>query len=632
MKYKSLLSSFLLATALLSTSCKDDFADINTDPSTISGPQIAFLLTQAEIEFEPSDYAFWFYNGKYTSRFVQCFIPTGGLTDGFNLMGETGDQGEQAVKVLAYAREIDHYLGTMDKKDALRYAQMRAMLDPLLVYLGLFDTDLKGDMPFTEAALGKYTNPMLLTPKYDRVSDLYTLWLGSLDAAIDVFTKPVTLEGETITQMAPGAQDIIYQGNVAKWAKLSNSLKLKIATRLLHKDKAKALKIAEEVANSSAGVLTGNDDNFVFNKGNRVGDDGSQNYHTGNNLNWGAANKDVIDFLVKNKDPRVRFFVIKNKFNSKIVQAFFDENKDLPAYILANVNYDIVDGTKVFRSWKGDGEPWVRYYGLPTELGAASQAGTYGDYFEANRWKIGPSTGEKTFEPYSIFNEELVRGRVDYTIPTAPGDAVIEDKVDMPWYGMYMTSAEVNLYFAEFKLLGANLPETAQTYYNRAVENSVKEYDHIASLNKVPYYGTTYGYDPNEVVIDLAAGEIEALMAKPDYQLTGSTAEQLEKIYIQQYLHFTYLPTDQFVSVRRSGVPKVGSSLIAWKNLTPNTSIPRRLEIGLPAKTDLMYQNKTQSLLDQGLTGGTSLPPATLNSERLWQDQGAPNFGEGPNL
>ena len=36
---------------------------------------------------------------------------------------------------------------------------------------------------------------------------------------------------------------------------------------------------------------------------------------------------------------------------------------------------------------------------------------------------------------------------------------MIQDIEDNPWYGMYMTTAEVNLYLAEFKLLGANLPD-----------------------------------------------------------------------------------------------------------------------------------------------------------------------------
>ena len=631
MKYKSLLSSFLIATTLFSTSCKDEFADINTNPSVISEGNITYFLTQSQIEFNPSEYAFWYYNGKYTATFAQSFIQTGGLNSDFNIMGATGDQGTQVLDVLNYAREMDHMFSEMEESRALQYKQIRSMLNPMMVVLGLHDTDLLGDMAFTEAMMARYTNPMLLTPKYDRVADLYDLWLNDLDESIAAFTEPVTLNGEVIPQMAPGAQDLVYRGDVAKWARLANSLKLKIAVRLLHQDRARALRIAEEVANSSAGVLNGLSDDLIYNKG-RNEQEQDQLYGTGNNLNWGAPNKEVVDFMVKNQDPRVRFAYTKNGYNSRVIQAFFDEGRAIPAYIMENVDYDVVDGKNVFRGWKGTGEPWVRYYGLPIDLGAAMDASVYGDYYESNRWKIGPSTGEKTFAPYARFNEEMVRGRVDFTLPTPPGGPVIQDLVDSPWYGMYMSTAEVNLYLAEFKLLGANLPKSAQEYYNLAVEMSVRAYDHLAGLNHIPYYGTTYDFDPFEAVIDLKDGEIATLMASADYQLTGSAAEQLEKVYIQQYLHFLLYPNDQFVSVRRSGVPKVGSSLIAWKTLIPNNTIPRRLEIGNPSPTDLMYDIKINSLIEQNFTGGTGVDPALLNSERLWQDQGAPNFGEGPNF
>ena len=45
-----------------------------------------------------------------------------------------------------------------------------------------------------------------------------------------------------------------------------------------------------------------------------------------------------------------------------------------------------------------------------------------------------------------------------------------------------------------------------------------------------------------------------------------------------------------------------------------------------------MYEIKTASLKSQGFTGGTSLEPSILNRERVWQDNGAPNYGEGPNF
>ena len=230
---------------------------------------------------------------------------------------------------------------------------------------GNFDSDMYGDRPFTEASMARYGGT--LTPKYDRIEDLYTLWLGMLDDAITTLTTAKN-------QIFPHTQDVIYNGDVSKWAKLANSLKLKIAVRLLSQEKEQALTIASDVAAASCGVLDGRDDDFLFNKANAIAkDDGDKVYHWNQTFLTGmASSQRVVNFMLKNKDPRVRFFYRKNEWNSKIVQGFFDADKNIPEYILENVNYSVVDGKKKFESWEGLGEPWVRYYGLPVEMDAGN--------------------------------------------------------------------------------------------------------------------------------------------------------------------------------------------------------------------------------------------------------------------
>lgn len=622
MKYKAIITATLIGTTLCFTGCKDDFADINTDSSVINSGNIPYLFAQGIHDFEASDYTFWFYNGKYFSQFSQAFVPTRGNSEEYNRIGLMGGQGSQTYSVLKIAREMDKVLKDMGPEEAAKFQHIRAMIDPMIVYLGIFDTDPYGDMPFSEACMAPYTTPMLLTPKYDTMEEMYTNWLSMLDNTIKVLTST-----PEVNQTLPSNQDFIYKGDIKKWAKLANSIKLKLAVRLLNHNKEKALTIAKEVVNSPAGVLEDQNDDLIFNKG-------ITDYHFGNEVGFGAPKLAVANFLLKNRDPRLRIFYTKNDYNSKVVQAFYDANKALPAYIEENVNSETVNGKKVFKNWKGLGEPWVRYYGIPADISAANQTAKYGDYFDENRWKLTTEGGvEKKYTPYSTFQQENCRGNLDYTVPVVPDGPVIQDKEDNPWYSLYMTAAEVNLYLAEFKLLGASLPLSAQSYFSKAIELSVKTYDRWAGLNKIPYYGTTYDYDPNEVTIELKTGELETLMANADYQLTGTPAEQLEKVYIQQYIHFMYQPDDQFVAVRRSGIPKVGSSLIPWQELGPNTAIPRRLEISIPSKTDLMYDIKTKSLESQGFTGGTGLSdPSILNRERVWSDLKAPNFGEGPNF
>lgn len=625
MKNISIVASLLLAgSSLLMTSCQDDFAELNVDPSSVSEGNVGYLFSQGVLEFEPSDYTYWFYNAEQIYKWMQIMVPTSGVT---STIFDGGSGTSSSIRVLKYLNEIKYVRSQMTPEESAAYAQYEAAMNVLCVYMGIFDSDFIGDIPYTEAAQALHGGT--LTPKYDRVADLYDLWLTQLDENINTFTTAEKQEFDPV-------QDPVFGGQAAKWAKLANSLKLKIAARLISQDRARALQIAEEVVNASCGYINDEADDFLFNKATNNTSNNDYVYHWSNGiLQSSAGSQSIIDLMVNNLDPRVRFIFQKNDWNSKVVQLFFDAKRqdDVPSYIMDKINYTVgTDGTYKFESWKAPGEPWVRYHGLPLAFNAGQQAGIYGDWFN---YSINCKYDDNyTYMPFSMFQTEQVYGRIDFTLPVASGDAVIQDVDDMPWYGMYLTTAEVNLYLAEFKLLGANLPQTASEYFNTALRASVEEYDRLASLNRIPYYGTTYNYDPNEKVIDLQEGEIETMMSHEAYQLTGNNTEDLEKVYVQQTLHFLMSPIDAWVTCRRAGIPKIGSKI--WDrtdysaNGLPITEVPRRTVLSAPSPTDLMYDILIQAYETQGFSIGSA--NGVLNSERVWQDQGAPQYGEGPSL
>lgn len=623
-KYHYITSLLLAGSSLLMTGCQEDFRDLNQDPSTVTQGNIAYLFAQGVLDFEPSDYTYWFYNANQMYQWMQVLVSTGGVTSA-TFEGGT-NPGFKSIDVLKYANEIKHVRSLMDADESATYASYAAAMDVLCAYMGIFDSDFIGNIPHTEAAQALHGGT--LTPKYDSVESLYDLWLNNLDAAIVTF---MTAENQNFS----ATQDVIYNGSKEKWAKLANSLKLKIATRLISQNRAKAIQIAEQVINESCGVIDGSSDDFLFNKASYNNQNSDKVYHWNNGvLQSVGGSKTLIDFMVNNRDPRVRFVFQKNEWNSKVVQLFFDARKQdqIPHYIMETIDYTVnADGKYVFNEWKAPGEPWVRYHGLPLAFNAGQQAGQYGDWFN---YTINCRYDDNyTYDPFSRFQQEQIYGRINFTYPVAAGDPVIEDNDDNPWYGMYMTTAEVNLYLAEFKLLGANLPGSAQDYFDKAVRASVEEYNRLAGLNKIPYYGTTYNYDPHEKSIDLVAGEIEEMMSHEDYQLTGSTGENLEKVYIQQILHFLMSPIDAYSASRRSGVPVNNSKLYPRTDYSaagfPATKIPRRMALSAPSPTDLMYNVLIQSYKEQGYTIGSG---DILNTERIWQDKGAPQWGEGPDL
>ena len=117
------------------TSCRDDMAEINTDPSQISEGNIPYLFAQAVIEFEPSGYLYWFYNAPMMYRWGQMGVPTGGFTSNYTETTATGEQGSQYIRVLNYARDIQYWRSQMEKGDSEKYANT-LHVDILTVYLG----------------------------------------------------------------------------------------------------------------------------------------------------------------------------------------------------------------------------------------------------------------------------------------------------------------------------------------------------------------------------------------------------------------------------------------------------------------------------------------------------------------
>ena len=619
--YKNLFAIALLAGATLSTSsCSDDWAELNSNPSAVVTGTPEYLVGQAILEFDPSSYTYWFFNAKNFGYCLQTAIPSGSVTE--DVIEGSQQQGFKNINVQNYVYLLKNELSKFDAEKAATYQQYEAILNVLSTYLGIYDTDFCGDIPYTEAAQARFGGT--LTPKYDRVEDLYNLFLADLDNDIKVFTTAQN-------QARLTTQDVVYGGDMTKWAKLANSLKLKIAARLIHQNFGKAKEIVAQVKSASCGVMDGIEDDFLFNKCADNNYNKDYAYQTGNGLGTLYASKTYIDFMLKNQDPRVRFIYAKNSWNSKVVDSFLKAGKAVPSFIMANVETEEIDGKTRFKAWKGLGEPWVRYHGYPSDFNVGI-TDEFADWFKADNAKYDD---QHSYNRISYIQEEMLRGRVDFTVPVAAEDdtKVIQDTEDVPWWGMYMSTAEVNLYLAEFAIYEGQTAQ-AQAYFQKAVQTSVEEYDYLAAKNKIPYYGKTYDYDPFEAVIDLKEGEIETLLGMADYQLTGDKDADLEKVFLNQIIHFSLQPVEMFVTGRRSGCPKFDSDLLPRADYAANNmaadQYPRRTVVTEPVVTDLMYQNIKDAYQRQGFS--TTPGKGVLNAERVWQDLGAPQWGAGPNV
>ena len=114
-------------------------------------------------------------------------------------------------------------------------------------------TDAYDDIPFTEAG-GAYQEKYWA--KYDSQKDIYFSLLDELKVlASDLSTY--TLNSSAVHLRFKTA-DILNNGDLAKWAKFANSIRLRMAMRISVVDPAKSKAIIQEIINSPAGLIKEN--------------------------------------------------------------------------------------------------------------------------------------------------------------------------------------------------------------------------------------------------------------------------------------------------------------------------------------------------------------------------------------
>ena len=117
MKYRTLAAALLLGSVMF-TSCVDEFSELNSDPSTITKPDIRFLFTKCEASFQPGDYAQWFGGFNDLSTWSQTTVSSGGNTTRSNRpTDEANGCGYEVNEVLRYANEIRYQISQLPEEE-----------------------------------------------------------------------------------------------------------------------------------------------------------------------------------------------------------------------------------------------------------------------------------------------------------------------------------------------------------------------------------------------------------------------------------------------------------------------------------------------------------------------------------
>jgi hypothetical protein len=312
---KKMLFGFLIVTSL--QSC-DDYVDVNTDPNNPSAetvnPEIVLAATQV--------YTYNVLAG--TSVPNNPAITQDNMNQLGNLMMNNWTRDVGASNSSYYFNEhtynvtSDFYSGIFEElylrtsnytfiQNTTKpgYDNYIAIAKILKSFYFQYLVDLYGDIPYTEA----HKRGENLTPTYDDAQTIYRDLIIQLDQAVAL------IDNAPNGTLNPGANDVMLNGDMDKWKKFANTLKLRILLRESGLTASASYISAQMTALQNSGAeFLGPNDNVTINPGYSAGVNQQNGFASlflntndefKNNWSSTAATKYTINYLSATNDVRI---------------------------------------------------------------------------------------------------------------------------------------------------------------------------------------------------------------------------------------------------------------------------------------------------------------------------------------
>jgi hypothetical protein len=565
MKKNIIYFTVMLFGFVIFNSCTSDFEEINTNPTAITKDEAsgAPFLTKAQYGlFAPNRYPYWraqlIHADRYAGYF--CFGFNGSWWDdglGYSFNGGYTDATYDYFN--DHFGVIDNFIGLTgsggDFENELMYAV--GLIMKSLYYQNF--TDVFGMIPYSQAG-----DPNFPTPKFDLQKEIYQGIITDLTTAIAIIGDS---EKTGVAVEDLGDNDLFFKGDLQKWKRFANTLKLRVALRA---HGAPDAGFADAAINEAlAGELLGDGDDVLLAKDNDIDQWTSASYgdvwHNFGGLGskW-KVGKTLIDFLRDNNDTRLAKYA-----------------KPVPA-----VNGDKVKFTKPTGTTLADYQ--VRVGFILSQLDDAGVTYTVDESFlpDSTFVTLNDISGKYIGQPsrlngdiYTHVKWELFSDPNDFVIGTNANDNNIFPEI-------VMSSAESYYLQTEAALLGFG-SGSAQALFHKGIESA------FSLWNATP-------------------GEY---LSKDVAMLSGSLDENLEKLMTQRWVANYTAGFEGWAVARKSGypldvangVPFDEALVYSMGDSDLNGKYPRRMKYGssVQSKNSAGY---SQALSQQGADGqGTRL-------------------------
>lgn len=333
-------SLFLALCCIFLASCTNDFEDMNRNPGEPTDEEMqegyyklgAFFPQMINYAYPAQENAYQYGEnlvGDPYGRYLS--ISNSGFSSNFSIFNAQASWIDNPFKD-AFTKVYGSWnnVNTMTNGKGHLYAWAQILRVTAMQRI----TDMYGPIPYSDAENGK------VETKYDSQEQVYKSMFNDLDRAIDTLTVFIQKNPE-YRSMEPF--DKVYESDFSKWIKYANSLKLRMAMRIVYADPDLAQKKAEEAVAHPGGLIVNNADNasnaFPQNPVYKVV------------AAWkdSRACSDIIAYMNGYDDPRTEKYFSKSDFEDGPKYLGLRTGVNLPEKTVTDkysgVNYKISDRT-----------------------------------------------------------------------------------------------------------------------------------------------------------------------------------------------------------------------------------------------------------------------------------------------
>ena len=264
--------SSIAAVAIIGSSCTKNFKEINSNPYGATNDQLSADYALVVAQLQEAEKSIYVYQPAWVTQLQQNLMgdvysgymmsPTPFRGNSNNLTYDLVDGWNVWALDPAYSSASGSVMSPISNVEATTKAavpDLYAMAKIIKVEAMHRVSDIFGPIMYskykTRADDGGYD--------YDSQQDAYTNFFNDLNEAITILTPLRTQASNDIFKNA----DLAYGGSYAKWLQFANTLRLRLALRIVKADPAKAKAEGEAALANPGGLLSAAADNFNVNIG-----------------------------------------------------------------------------------------------------------------------------------------------------------------------------------------------------------------------------------------------------------------------------------------------------------------------------------------------------------------------------